>query len=40
MLYKRDGNGFTIYSVGKNKTDDGGKLDSKTGDEGLAFPTK
>ena len=45
MIYKVDENGFKIYSLGKNKTDDGGKLDPKPGednrirDEGLFFLT-
>jgi hypothetical protein len=46
MLYKVDEKGFTIYSVGKNKVDDGGRIDNKPGednrirDEGLYFPLK
>lgn len=45
MIYKVEDTGFKIYSLGKNKVDDGGKLDPKPGednrirDEGLYFPT-
>jgi hypothetical protein len=40
MIYKVEDSGFTIYSLGKNKTDDGGKLDSDAADIGLFFPIK
>lgn len=46
MIYKIDEKGFKIYSIGKNKVDDGGRLENKPGednrirDEGLHFPLK
>lgn len=46
MIYKVEDRGFTIYGLGKNKVDDGGRIDNKPGednrirDEGLFFPLK
>jgi hypothetical protein len=46
MIYKVTDEGFAIYSVGKNKTDDGGRFDHNPGedsrirDDGLFFPIK
>lgn len=46
MIYKVEERGFTIYSFGKNQVDDGGRVDSRPGednrirDEGLFFPLK
>lgn len=38
MTYKVEGDGFSIYSVGKNQIDDGGTfVVGDSGDEGLAF---
>jgi hypothetical protein len=40
MIFKVEEKGFTTYSLGRNKTDDAGRLDLGTGDEGLFFPLK
>ncbi len=40
MLFKVAPEGFTIYSVGKNKVDDGASLDPQQTDVGLFFPVK
>jgi hypothetical protein len=35
LKYRRDGNGYTLYSVGWNETDDGGKIGFKSGSSPL-----
>lgn len=41
MRYRIDEKGFAIYSVGRNKTDDGGgSLDNQVKDVGLYFPVR
>ena len=46
MIYKVEDRGFTIYGLGNNNVDDGGRIDNKPGednrirDEGLFFPLK